>query len=208
MTDWLSATWEASWRPFQYFNLYRLILAGLVLLAALLPEGWIALLHLSYSLTFMLAALAYLAVVAVGFLASINWQRRFNFQLSLQVFTDVLAIGVWMFATGGVGGGVGTLMLVSLATASLVGRGRLVLFYAALATLATLGGQVFGVLFSNFEPATIVQAGLLSAGFFATAILARLLGQRLMVERGTGAPARHQSGKPEQDQSAGHRADA
>ncbi|MGV0949862.1 MAG: sensor histidine kinase [Azonexus sp.] len=181
MTDWLSATWEASWRPFQYFNLYRLILAGLVLLAALLPEGWIALLHLSYSLTFMLAALAYLAVVAVGFLASINWQRRFNFQLSLQVFTDVLAIGVWMFATGGVGGGVGTLMLVSLATASLVGRGRLVLFYAALATLATLGGQVFGVLFRNFEPATIVQAGLLSAGFFATAILARLLGQRLMV---------------------------
>ena len=62
MTDWLSATWEASWRPFQYFNLYRLILAALVLLAALLPEGWIASLHLGYSLPFMLAALAYLAV--------------------------------------------------------------------------------------------------------------------------------------------------
>jgi two-component system sensor histidine kinase PilS (NtrC family) len=74
----------------------------------------------------------------------------------------------------------GTLLLVSLATASLVGRGRLVLFYAALATLVTLGGQVFGVLVRGLEPATIVQAGLLSAGFFATAILARLLGQRLM----------------------------
>ena len=55
MTDWLSATWEASWRPFQYFNLDRLVLAGLVLLAALLPEGWIASLHLGYSLAFMLA---------------------------------------------------------------------------------------------------------------------------------------------------------
>lgn len=181
MTDWLSATWEASWRPFQYFNLYRLILAGLLLLAALLPEGWVALLHLDYSLPFMLAALSYLAVVAAGFLASLLWRQRFNFQLSLQVFTDVLALGGWMFATGGVGSGVGTLLLVSLATASLVGRGRLVLFYAALATMGTLGGQVFGVLFFNFEPATIVQAGLLSAGFFATAILARLLGQRLMV---------------------------
>ncbi|MGB8147779.1 MAG: histidine kinase, partial [Azonexus sp.] len=176
MTDWLSATWEASWRPFQYFNLYRLVLAGLVLLAALLPEGWIASLHLGYSLAFMLAALSYLAVVAAGFLASLYWRQRFNFQLSLQVFTDVLAIGGWMFAAGGVGSGVGTLLLVSLATASLVGRGRLVLFYAALATLAALGGQVFGVFFFDFEPATVVQAGLLSAGFFATAILARLLG--------------------------------
>lgn len=46
MTDWLSATWEASWRPFQYFKLYRLILAGVVLLAGLLPEGWVASLHL------------------------------------------------------------------------------------------------------------------------------------------------------------------
>ncbi|MGA9394768.1 MAG: ATP-binding protein [Azonexus sp.] len=181
MTDWLSATWEASWRPFQYFNLYRLILAGLVLLATLLPEGWVAPLHLSYSLPFIVAALIYLAVVAVGFLASIFWQARFNFQLSLQVMTDVLAIGAGMLITGGVGGGIGTLMLVSLATASLVGRGRLVLFYAALATLATLGGQVFGVFFRDFEPASIVQAGILSAGFFATAILARLLGQRLMV---------------------------
>ena len=181
MTDWLSATWEASWRPFQYFNLYRLILASLVLLAALLPEGWIASLHLGYSLAYMLAALSYLTVVTAGFLASLHWRQRFNFQLSLQVFTDVLAIGGWMFTAGGVGSGIGTLLLVSLATASLVGRGRLVLFYAALATLVTLGGQVFGVLFFDFEPATIVQAGLLSAGFFATAILARLLGQRVMV---------------------------
>ena len=35
MTDWLSSTWEASWRPFQYFNLYRLFLGGGALLGAL-----------------------------------------------------------------------------------------------------------------------------------------------------------------------------
>ena len=181
MTDWLSSTWEASWRPFQYFNLYRLILGGLALLGTLLPEGWVALLHLSYSLIFLLSAILYLSAVGAGLLASIHWQHRFNFQLSLQVIIDVAAIGMLMYTGGGVGSGVGALMLVSLASASLVGRGRLVLFYAALATLATLGGQVVGVLFGSLEPATIVQAGFLSAGFFATAILARLLGQRLMV---------------------------
>lgn len=181
MRDWLSSTWEASWRPFQYFNLYRLLLGGLALFGAFLPEGWIAPLHPTYLPLFVWALVLYLCAVGIGLIASIFWQKRFNMQLSLQVLLDVAALGLLMFTGGGVGSSVGTLMLVSLATASLVGRGRLVLFYAALATLVTLGGQVIGVLFRNFEPATIVQAGLLSAGFFATAILARLLGQRLMV---------------------------
>lgn len=185
MTDWLSATWEASWRPFQYFNIYRLFLALLAMLLPALPDVWVAWLHLSYSLRFTLTLACYLVVVSGGLLAAIHWQRRFNTQLSLQIVADVVAISVFMYAGGGIGSGVGsgisTLMLVSLATASLVGRGRLVLFYAALATFATLGVQLFGVVFRNYEAGTIVQAGLLSAGFFATAILARLLGQRMMI---------------------------
>ena len=91
---------------------------------------------------FLPATGVYLLVVLAGFLASIHWQHHFNFQLSSPVLADVLALGLLMFAGGGVGSGLGTLLLVSLATASLVGRGRLVLFYAALATLVTLGGQV------------------------------------------------------------------
>jgi two-component system sensor histidine kinase PilS (NtrC family) len=180
MTDWLATSWEASWRPFQYFNLYRLILACLALLAALWPQGWISVLHVGDNALFLPATVVYLLVVAAGFLASIYWRHRFNFQLSSQVLADVLALGLLMFAGGGVASGIGTLLLVSLATASLVGRGRLVLFYAALATLVTLGGQVVVVLVRGLEAATIVQAGLLSAGFFATAILSRLLGQRVM----------------------------
>ena len=153
----------------------------LALLAALWPQIWISVRHVADTPLFLPATGVYLLVVVTGFLASIHWQHRFNFQLSIQVLADVLALGLLMFAGGGVSSGIGTLLLVSLATASLVGRGRLVLFYAALATLVTLGGQVVVVLVRGLEPATIVQAGLLSAGFFATAILARLLGQRLMV---------------------------
>ena len=73
------------------------------------------------------------------------------------------------------------MLLVTLAAASLVGRGRMVLFYAALATLAVLLTQIFGVFARDFDVASIFQAGILSAGFFATAILARLLGQRMMI---------------------------
>ena len=110
MTDWLATTWEASWRPFQYFNLYRLILAGLALLAAIWPQSWIAVLHVADSPLFLPAAAVYLLVVAAGFLASIHWRHRFNFQLSSQVLADVAVLGLLMFVAGGIGSGMGTLL--------------------------------------------------------------------------------------------------
>jgi two-component system sensor histidine kinase PilS (NtrC family) len=181
MTDWLSSTWEASWRPFQYFNFYRLVLACLILLASLLPDGQVLPFHQVASSGIYRVVFVYLGVVLAGLMVSIHWLRRFNSQLSAQVFADVVFVNFLMYWLGGVGSGMGALLLVSLAAASLVGRGRLVLFYAAMATLVTLLVQIYGVLTVNFEAASIVQAGFLSAGFFATAILARLLGQRVMV---------------------------
>lgn len=180
MSDWLSTTWEANWRSFQYFNLYRLILAALSLLAAFLPHGWADPFHLSETPGLLGISLVYLLAVLAGLVFSLAWQHRFNLQLSLQVSCDVLAVSIFMLAAGGVASGLGVLLLISLAAASLVGRGRLVLFYAAQATLAVLGMQIYAVLSYGFELASVVQAGFLSAGFFATAILARLLGQRVM----------------------------
>lgn len=180
MSDWLSSTWEANWRSFQYFNLYRLVLAGLFFLALLVPHDWTGRLHLSPSAVLLVLDAIYALSIVGGLLVSIHWQRRFNFQLSIQVALDALVVSSFMYEAGGVGSGLGVLLLISLAAASLVGRGRLVLFYAALATLAVLLTQLYGLAEGRFELASVVQGGFLSAGFFATAILARLLGQRVM----------------------------
>ena len=180
MSDWLSSTWEANWRSFQYFNLYRLVLAGLFFLGLLVPHDWAGRLYFSSSPVFLLLDAVYGCCVVGSLLLSIHWQRRFNFQLSIQVAIDAVVVSLFMYAAGGVSSGLGILLLISLAAASLVGRGRLVLFYAALATIAVLLTQIYGVVQGYFEIASIVQGGILSAGFFATAILARLLGQRVM----------------------------
>ncbi|MGE5472400.1 MAG: sensor histidine kinase [Bacteroidota bacterium] len=180
MPDWLSATWEANWRPFQYFNLYRLVMASLLLLGILFPHEWTGRLELSPTDALVALAVAYLIAILGGLFLSIHWRHRFNFQLSAQVLLDVLAVSLFMYAAGGVSSGIGVLLLVSLAAASLVGRGRLVLFYAALATLGVLLTQIYGVFAQGFDLGTVFQGGILSAGFFATAILARLLGQRVM----------------------------
>ena len=180
MTDWLSSTWEANWRSFQYFNLYRLVLAGLFFLALLVPHDWTGRLNLSPSVALLALDALYMLTIVGSLLLSIHWQQHFNFQLSTQVVIDALVVSLFMHAAGGVSSGLGVLLLISLAAASLVGRGRLVLFYAALATLAVLLTQIYGVVEGYFDVASVVQAGFLSAGFFATAILARLLGQRVM----------------------------
>lgn len=180
MNDWLSSTWEANWRSFQYFNLYRLIVAALLVMTAIFSRDWLLPFHPGVPSLFDWVGLPYMLAIAAGTFFSVKWQQRFNAQLSLQVMLDVLAVTILMYAAGGVSSGLGILLLISLAAASLVGHGHLVLFYAALATLAVLFMQIYSVLVLDLTIASVVQAGFLSAGFFATAILARLLGQRIM----------------------------
>lgn len=180
MKFWLSSAWEPNWRSFQYFNLYRLIVAALVLAGMLFSPAWKDFYHLAWPTLLPWVGGAYLAALVAGLILSVRWRRHFDLQLSLQVGADILAVNLVMYAAGGIASGLGILLLVSLAAASLVGRGRLVLFYAAVATLAVLGMQIQGAVSRGFEMGSIVQAGFLSAAFFATAVLARLLGQRLM----------------------------
>src|SRR5574343_2091964 len=181
MPDWLSSTWEANWRSFQYFNLYRLVLAALFFLALLFPTEWTARLNLLPTWPMLALTAAYTAAAIAGLMSATHWQRHFDTQLSVQVVVAIAVVCMLMQQAGGVGSGLSVLLIVSLAAASLVGRGRLVLFYAAMATVAVLSMQTYGIVAERFEFSTIVQAGLISAGFFATAILARLLGQRVMV---------------------------
>ena len=53
----------------------------------------------------------------------------FNWQLSFQIVSDVVFISTMIFASGGIQSGLGVLLLVSLAGAGLISRGRLALFY-------------------------------------------------------------------------------
>lgn len=180
MSDWLSTTWEANWRSFQYYNVYRLLMAGLFVLAVWLPREVLVRHELEQAYSLLSLALAYLGMVVLAIGFSLHWQHRFNLQLSIQVVMDALVVSLFSFAAGGVGSGYGILQVVSLAGACLVGRGRLVLFYAAMSAIATLLAQAWGITLGRFEMTSLLPAGLLSAGFFATAILARLLGQHVM----------------------------
>jgi len=170
---------DTYWRSLHYFNFYRIALAGLLLLAHFVffernPLGTLVP-HL-----YTLASALYLLLGAVLFIAIQSRWPRFDIQVSGQVFADIFLITILMYSSGGVVSGLGLLVLVTLAASSLIARGRLAMFHAAIATLAVL----FEESYLAYGPSTtgnFLQAAMLSTTYFAVAGLAYYLAKRLSV---------------------------
>jgi two-component system sensor histidine kinase PilS (NtrC family) len=164
---------EPFWRSLFYFNAYRLLVA-LVLLMSVAIWGsslWFGSRDLKL---FVVANVSYL-VFGVTCFVLISSRRRFNLQLTLQVAADVSFIVLLLYASSGISSGLGLLLLTTLAGAGLISRGRLTLFYAALASIGVLLEQTYEVLKLDVSETQFVQAGLLSAAYFAIAWLAHVL---------------------------------
>ena len=170
---------ESFWRSLRYFSVYRLSIALLFLVAALVFGDTISLGTQDASL-FGRVALVYLLLAIVFLVALLRRPRRFNLQLSVQVAVDIAALTLMMFASGGQKSGIAVLLLVVVAGAALVGQGRMALFYAALASVAMLLEESWRALTLEANPADFVRTGIISIAFFATAIIARLLARRVV----------------------------
>ncbi len=170
---------EAFWRSLFYFNWYRFSVAA-VFLFAIYFYGPTFNLGYENPHAFAQVCLAYLALAVVFYIVLRGWKRWFSLQLTVQVVIDIVVLTLLMYYSGGARSGLTVMMLVVLAGAGLVGQGRLSLFFAALATFAVLIEQSHRVLKFDGDPADFVYSGIVSIGFFATAITARLLARRVV----------------------------
>jgi two-component system sensor histidine kinase PilS (NtrC family) len=168
---------DAFWRSLFYFNVYRLAVA-ITLMAAVMTFGD-SIPFGSYSRKiFLYANIAYVIFSLLSFAAVIPRKPYFTLQLTVQICTDILFIVLLMHASGGISSGLGLLLLASLAAVGLISRGRLTLFFAALATIAVLAEHTYQVVFQDGSTSQFAQAGLLCIGFFATGWLAHSLAKR------------------------------
>ena len=182
---------DSFWRSLRFFTIYRLSIAALFLVVPLFFGDTVSLgtqdprLFARVAAVYLLLAVAFLVVL-------LRRPRRFNLQLSVQVAVDIAALTLMMFASGGQKSGIAMLLLVVVAGAALVGQGRMTLFYAALASVAMLLEESWRALALEADPADFVRTGIICIAFFATAIIARLLAQRVVAnetlarERGRG----------------------
>ncbi|HLA33647.1 MAG TPA: ATP-binding protein [Rhodocyclaceae bacterium] len=170
---------ESFWRSLRYFSFYRLFVALLFLGTALVFGEALSLGSYDFRL-YRTLAFAY-SLLAVGFLVLLLWRPpRFNFLLSLQVTTDILALTLMMYTSGGQKSGIAALLLVVVAGAGLVGQGKMALFYAALASVLMLLEQGWRTLALDADPADFVRTGFICIAFFGSAVAARLLSQRVV----------------------------
>jgi len=165
---------ESLWRSLRFFNLYRLILGGLLMFMATLFGTALAL-NLSEQAAFFWVSAGYAALALVSVAAIALRKPRPGWQLAFQMFTDIACITLLMYFSGGIQSNLGMLLLVSLAFAGLIGRGRITMLYAALATISVLLEHGYSVLTREASVAQFLQTGILSTSYFAVAWLAHTL---------------------------------
>jgi len=170
---------ETFWRSLRFFNWYRLAISALFLLALLFYRDILALGGDNFRM-FLYANCGWLGLAAVFHIIMRRWQSWFTAQLTAHIITDVAALVLLMHASGGIRSGLGVMLLISLAAAALVSRGTLLLFYAAVASIAVLLEQTYWVLVLDASTANYLQPGLLSMGYFATALITNQLALRVI----------------------------
>ncbi len=172
---------QSHWISLRYFSLYRSAVGGLLFFTSLLyPSAFPVVGPYQSGRYLVLVAGAYLLTTLLAVVLAFRYQRYANRQVTASVVADVLVVTLLIHAGGGLGSGLGSMLLVTLAGAGLVGQGRLVLLYAAMATIAVLFEQTVRALQNDLDAVGFFKAGVYSCAFFAVAVSARLLARRVI----------------------------
>ncbi len=165
--------------PLRYFSLYRLLMTSILIAFVLGFPGQISFGDYNEAL-FSKTALAYWAFALLVTLGADRILPGAGGRLTLGVLADIVFLTMLTYASGGASSGLPFMHVVVLAFAALVGQGRLAVFYAAVASLAMLFEQTMQSITVNDAATSFVQVGTISIGFFATAIVVRLLARRVI----------------------------
>lgn len=165
---------EDLWRSLYFFGLYRLILGVLLLVLATTFSEVLSLNSVEQTWFFRIC-LIYVFLTLISLISVQLRYPAFSLQLAFQVGSDVAVITMMTYFSGGIQSNLGMLLLMSLAAAGLISRGRITLFYAALASIAILLEHAYSVLTREAAIGQFLQAGILSTAYFAVAWLSHTL---------------------------------
>jgi two-component system sensor histidine kinase PilS (NtrC family) len=168
-----------TWKPLRLLTFYRLILAGMLLALYIGLEGN-STLGSANPVLYKLACVFYIGFSLVaGFTARLR-RPGYELQTILQILVDIATITLLLNASGGPASGLGILLIITVATGSLLMPGRMAFLFAAVAAMAVLGEQLYSTLFTGLpRGGGYTQAGLLGAALFLTAGLVYLMARRI-----------------------------
>ena len=166
------------WRAITSLNMYRsLISFGLV--GVLLFGVAESMFDVELPDTFRITSLLYLAQCALGLIAALLRKPALRVQVVVACSVDIVVFTALTLASTGVSGGLGMLLITSVAAAGMLLPARMAALLAACAALGILGQETWRSVQLPAGQAEFVQAGILGAVFFITAGVAHWLALRV-----------------------------
>ena len=169
----------SEFRSLQLLNSYRLAIACMLVSFIFIDETFIE--QNSFKNIFLILSLFYITFSVAAISISSKRLVDLRFQVHTNVIIDVIAIACFTLFTGGVNGGLGTLLIAPIAGAALLLPGRTAFLFASYGTVAIISQEFYGDFSGILDRTAYSQAGILGIAQFATAILAVVLAQRASV---------------------------
>lgn len=169
---------DLTWRVLGTLNVFRLLVAA-ALLALFFAGEDPRFFGDRYPGMFAATAAGYLVVAVVSGLAIRQRWVPPGPQIIAQVLIDIGSVVLLMHASGGISSGLGGLLILFVGAGSLIMPLQVPMFFAAIATLAVLGEQVFSQLGGASDSSSYSAAGVLGAIIFAISMAARPLARRI-----------------------------
>jgi two-component system sensor histidine kinase PilS (NtrC family) len=169
-----------SWRVLGLFNLFGLT-SPMVAAAAFWLSGTARLADAiyPYPAAFLTTVTTYFAFACVGIAGLKKRWPPLQIQIIAHLTVNIIAITLLLIASGGMSGGLGILIIIPVAAASVLLESRYAYFVAAVCSIAIIGQEILGARLGNTDPSYLTGAGVVGVIIFVFAAAGAVLGTRL-----------------------------
>ncbi len=169
---------ETDWKALHYFNLYRIFIAIFFLTLVFtsnIPEP------LGEYKPDLFSLLCKVYLILAFLIAFFSQHRNFSHQslVLISIFIDIIFLSLMMYASGGLKSGFGLLLVISVASGSILSTQKIAFFIAAIATIFVLSVELYAYFFESASRDNYTQSSILGLAFFITSLTGNYLSTRL-----------------------------
>ena len=167
------------WRSLFYFNIYRLVFASVVVALSVYTN--VETRTYRFPDLFLATGMTMMVMTLINFVAINQSKPQIETQIHLQGIFDLVFITIFAYSSNGFESGYSILMVVSIASISLLESQRTALAYAAFGTLLVLGESVLSTLYGLNMGLKLQGPAFFGTALFTTAIMVTLLASRVRI---------------------------
>lgn len=169
-----------TWKALNFLNLYRLTLAGLFFTLIIFNTEVPPLASYDPKLFLITTGLYLLFSLLAGLGVRLQWPAG-RIQTFVHVFADIIFLTLLMHASGGTSSGLGMLLILPIASGSVLTKDRTASVFAALASLSILAEHLYSQYFAFAQYSTYAHIAFLSLSYFAISIITFILVDKIKI---------------------------